>query len=246
MRAADVRKRRHAQADQVRALPQAVPIDEVRSFGVFHRRVAAGDGVAGLFQLGEGIADPAPLGLPVGDRRHEPPLRLHLLVDVRVVGDLHLVDRHAVGRQLDGLPHAIPPVLLRLLHHAGDQVDVDLRELQLAGEMVGAADLARAVGPAVDLQDVIVEVLHAEAQARDANLPDDLELVVGQRAGLAFKRHLLGLVPAQDRLHPVGQVLELRLGQVGGRAAAEIDELRLAPADWSQYPSAWIVRQRSE
>ena len=62
-------------------------------------------------------------------------------------------------------------------------------------------------------------------------LPDDLELVVGQRPGLAFKRHLLRLVPGQDRLHPVGQVPELRLGEVRGRAAAEIDELRLAPAD---------------
>ena len=92
------------------------------------------------------------------------------------------------------------------------------------------------MGPAVDLQDVVVEVLDAEAQARDANLPDGLELVVRQRARLAFERHLLRLVPAQDRLHPVGQVLELRLGQVGGRAAAEIDELRLAPADERLLP----------
>ena len=60
----------------------------------------------------------------------------------------------------------------------GDQVDVDLREVERARELVGRADLRRAVRAAVDLQDAIVEVLDAQAQARDAHLADRRQLVL--------------------------------------------------------------------
>ena len=61
------------------------------------------------------------------------------------------------------------PVLVGLAEHAGDQVDVDLREVERARERDRPDDLRRAVRAAVELEDAIVEVLDAEAEARDAH-----------------------------------------------------------------------------
>src|SRR5262245_49516066 len=79
--------------------------------------------------------------------------------------------------------------------HAGDQVDVDLREAEAAGEGVGAGDLRRAMGAAVQLEDVIVEVLDTEAQARHADVTDHRQLRLGQRTRLALEGHFLGAIP---------------------------------------------------
>ena len=57
------------------------------------------------------------------------------------------------------------------------------------------------MGAAVDFQDVIVKILHAQAQAGHAHFADGLEFVAGQRARLAFEGHFLGLVPGNQRLH---------------------------------------------
>ena len=43
---------------------------------------------------------------------------------------------------------------------------------------------------AVDLENVVVEILDAEAQPGDANLADGAELLLGQRSGLAFEGRL--------------------------------------------------------
>ena len=51
---------------------------------------------------------------------------------------------------------------------------------------------------AVDLEDAVVEVLDAQAQARDAHLADRLQLVLGQRARLALEGDLFRLVPRRD------------------------------------------------
>ena len=79
----------------------------------------------------------------------------------------------------------------------------------LAGVGVGAMDLLGAVGAAVDLQDVVVEVLDAQAEPGDSEVPDRLELVVGEGSGLALERDLLGLVPGQQALHSLGEEAEL-------------------------------------
>ena len=65
---------------------------------------------------------------------------------------------------------ALLPVVVRLAEHAGNQIDVDLREAERARLIVGAADLGRAMRAAVQLEQPIVEVLDAEAQPRDAGL----------------------------------------------------------------------------
>ena len=74
------------------------------------------------------------------------------------------------GVERDGLAHAFAPVLVGLAHHAGDQVDIDLRKSDGAREPVGRLDLLRRVGAPVGLEDLVVEVLDAQAEAGDAQI----------------------------------------------------------------------------
>jgi hypothetical protein len=55
------------------------------------------------------------------------------------------------------------------------------------------------VRAAVDLQDVVVEILDAQAEARDSQVFDDLEFAFGERSGLALEGDLLGFIPRQQR-----------------------------------------------
>ena len=121
--------------------------------------------------------------------------------------------------------------MLRLLDHAGDEVDIDLREAQPLRELIRAPDLRTSVGAAVNLEDVVIEVLHAEAQPRDADLAQHLEFLLAQCARLALESDLLRLVPRQQLLHTVGQVAELILGEVRRCAASKINKVGLAPSD---------------
>ncbi len=111
-----------------------------------------------------------------------------------------MIDRDAVGIQLDGLLDAPRPVLFRLAQHAGDQVDIDLRKVQRPGELIGPEDFGRAMGAAVDLENPIVEVLDAKAEPRDAHVANGRELALRESAGLALKRHFLSGVPGAHRL----------------------------------------------
>ncbi len=54
------------------------------------------------------------------------------------------------------------------------------------------------MGPAVDFENVIVEVLHPETQPGDAQVANRPQLVIGERAGLALEGDFLGLVPGQQ------------------------------------------------
>ena len=122
--------------------------------------------------------------------RHQSARLLHLLVDAGVVGHLHLVDGDGVRRHFDRLGHIGAPVVLRLLHHAGDEVDIDVLETEAAGVAPGAVDFVAAVGAAVDLQDVVVKILEAHGQAGDADLAQRVELALVERAGLGLEGDL--------------------------------------------------------
>ena len=111
----------------------------------------------------KGVINPCALGVPIGDGRNQFAFGLHLLVDRRIERNLHLVNCHAVGRQLDGLAHAFTQVGFGFLDHAGNQIDVDLRKTNLAGVRVGAGDLFAVMGPAIDFKDVVVKILNAQA-----------------------------------------------------------------------------------
>ena len=64
-------------------------------------------------------------------------------------------------------------------------------KLQFARGGVGAGDFLAVMGAAVDLQNVVVEIFHAQAQAGHAHFANGLELVAGQRARFAFEGHFL-------------------------------------------------------
>ena len=138
------------------------------------------------------------------------------------------------GCERQRLLDRVVPVLLGLAEHAGDEVDVDLREVERARLLVGAKDLRRSVRPAVQLEHLVAEILDAEAQARDAEAADDRQLALGQRARLALEGHFLGRVPRRDRLQPVHQPLELARREKRRRAAAEIDEVERPAGDGRQ------------
>ena len=84
---------------------------------------------------------------------------------------------------------------------------------------------------AVHLEDVIVEVLDAEAEPRDAQLANGRELGLGQRAGLALERDLFGRRPRRDRRQPLHQPGQLPHRQKRRRAAAEVHEIERAAVD---------------
>ena len=92
------------------------------------------------------------------------------------------------------------PVRVGLAEHAGDQIDVDLREAERARLLVDAVDLRRAVRAAVQLENPIVEVLDAEAEPRDAELAERGELGIGERARLALEGDFRGLGSSLSRL----------------------------------------------
>ena len=56
----------------------------------------------------------------------------------------------------------------------------------------------------VDCQNVIGKIFDAKTKACDSQLADRLELMVRERARLAFEGHLLDFVPREDRFHPAG------------------------------------------
>ena len=65
------------------------------------------------------------------------------------------------------------------------------------------------MGAAVDLKNVIVEILHAQAQTRHADLVQRLQFLVRQSAWLALESYLLNLVPRQQTLHAIGKMKQL-------------------------------------
>ena len=230
--AVDVSERRHAQSGQVGALPQAVAVDELRAPRILDRRVGAADGVSGLFQRGERFVHPAPLGGPGRDGFLELAGAVQAVAaDRRVERQLHLVDGDAVGVELDRPAHRLPPFVFGLAQHAGDQVDVDLRETDGTRVAVRPEDLCGAVRAPVQFQDVVVEMLDAETEPRDAHPANRAELRLGERPGLALERDLARGRPRRDRRQAINETLELPDRQERRRAAAEIDEVERPPGD---------------
>src|SRR5207248_1876468 len=96
---------------------------------------------------------------------------------------------------------------------------------QLTGPRVGAKNLRGQVSPAIGFQDLVIEVLDAQAQPSNAESLQCFQLVLLQCAGLALKRHLLRVFPGEQRLYLFEQPAQLVSAEEGGRAAAEVDEM---------------------
>ena len=127
--------------------------------------------------------------------------------------------------------HRLPPFVFGLAQHAGDQVDVDLRETDGTRVAVRPEDLCGAVRAPVQFQDVVVEMLDAETEPRDAHPANRAELRLGERPGLALERDLARGRPRRDRRQAINETLELPDRQERRRAAAEIDEVERPPGD---------------
>ena len=87
------------------------------------------------------------------------------------------------------------------------------------------------MGPAVGLQNCIVEIFHSQRDARHPQAAQGLHLRLRQRAWLALKRHLLGIVPAKARMQPGHQLLQLLDGEKRRSSPSEIDILERATSD---------------
>src|SRR5262249_12563455 len=106
------------------------------------------------------------------------------------------------------------PLGVSLADHAGNQVNVDVREADFAGPVVRAIDLFGAVCAAVEFEDFGVEMLDAEAEARHADRADGFELVLLQRARLALEGNFAGGVPAPVLVDALDQFFDLCGAQV--------------------------------
>ena len=111
-----------------------------------------------------------------------------------LIGDFHLVDGHRIGPVVDGLLNGHAPAIPRLADHAGDDVDVDQVEAGLLDPGPHPIDFLGHMRPAVDLEDGVVEVLHAQAQTSHADLADGLELGLAESSRLALEGDLLWLL----------------------------------------------------
>src|SRR5580692_765209 len=85
--------------------------------------------------------------------------------------------------------------------------------------------------PAVDLQNVVVEILDAQAEARDSQIPDRLKFAFREGSRFALEGDFFGLVPGQQALHALDQARKLPRGNVRWCAPSKVNESRLASAD---------------
>src|SRR5262249_30648572 len=99
-----------------------------------------------------------------------------VFADRGVERQLHLVDRHAVGREIDRAFYAVRPVGGGFAGPGSREGDIDLRKLEVPWLLLDLPDLRRTVSPAVELENPIVVVLDPEAQSGHANAPDGREL----------------------------------------------------------------------
>ena len=84
---------------------------------------------------------------------------------------------------------------------------------------------------AVQLENPIAEVLHPEAETGHTQGANAFELRLGERAGLAFERHLLRRVPGCAGRQSRDKALQLAGREKRGRAAAEVHEVQGATGD---------------
>ena len=80
--------------------------------------------------------------------------------------------------------------------------------------------------PAVAAEDLVVEILDAHAQPRNAQAVQGVQLFVGQRAGLRFESDLFRFVPGKVLLQTGEKLGQLFDGKERRRAAAEVDIAR--------------------
>ena len=228
-------KRRHSQSCHVGAAPKPVAVNEARAGRILDGRIRASNLITRALEHFKRFLDPAPLGRPVREGLVEPARSFQqIAADRRVERQFHLIDRHAVGRQFQRLLYRGAPVVIGLSQHAGDQVDVDLWEVERAREFVGAENLRRAMGAPVHFEYPIVEALDPKTEARDPHPADSGELGLGQRSRFALESDFLRSLPGNRGRQTLHQAFELERRQKRRRAAPKIDKAQATAGNGRQ------------
>ena len=92
------------------------------------------------------------------------------------------------------------------------------------------------MSPAVFGKHRVAEILDAQAQPRDAQFFQRVDLRLGKRSRLALERDFFGLVPIDVGPQAIDQRRELLAAEERGSAAAEIDEAK-RPAPHHRQPA---------
>ena len=142
-----------------------------------------------------------------------------------------MINGDTIRSQRNRLFDGFAPTLPRFAYHAGDEIDVDLREVQRLYPRRAPIDFFREVRPAVFGEDFVVHILHTEAETSYADGLDCLQFFLGEGAGLALKRDFLRLIPRHHRFHSSYQRFQVVNADIRRRAAAEIDEFQRAICD---------------
>src|SRR5687768_16552079 len=127
-----------------------------------NHRVRTGLRVAGGRELIKRVIDPCTLRGPVGNWRLDVIAENVFRVD-RVKGELHLVNGHAIGLQLERPSYGFAPLVIIIADHAGDEIDINVRKTSGLDPGPGAVNFMRLVCAAVFAEDLVIEMLDAEA-----------------------------------------------------------------------------------
>jgi hypothetical protein len=246
MNALEVTERCHAGTNQIGAAPERVAVDKPGMALRLDQGIAAGNDISRSLEFAEGIIDPCPFRRPTGDGRFVAGT-LGFTSDCRVERNFHLVDGAGVGVHRDGLGDGLFPFVGSLAEHAGDEIDIDLRKADLSCPGIRPQNLRRAMGTAVNPEHFVVEVLHAETEARDADFLDRLEFRLFERAWLALEGDFAGRFPRPVFVDPLDEPLKLGVAQIRRRPTAEVDELKLpVPESFAAGIEGDFLRKRFE
>jgi hypothetical protein len=162
MHTLDMAERRLSQREQILAAPEMIDrVSEAPAARIANGHVAAGHGVADVFEGLEGVRRPRVFGRPV--RQADLSSGLHGAVQRRVVSEFELVDGDAIRRELDHLVDGSAPCVGAFAGQPCQQIDVDLVESRVACLFVGFEAFAYGNVPPIGPQNVVVQCLEAEA-----------------------------------------------------------------------------------
>ena len=132
--AAKMSKAGNSGREKISPLPETVAVYEFCILRILHHGVGTAHGIACGLELVKGPIDPGALCWPIGDGSGNTAGLPHLLKNGRVVGNLHLVDGDTIRILLDRSLDAFLPVLRSLIHHSGDEIDIDLIKAESLGK----------------------------------------------------------------------------------------------------------------
>ena len=119
----EIREGRRAQPDQVGSLVQEVLIEERLSLGVPNGGIGATECVAALFEAGEGEAQTAPLGGPIGKVGRL--AAIQVAKERRVVGNLELIEGKTLRIESQGSLEAREETLVAFSQQADDEIEIE-------------------------------------------------------------------------------------------------------------------------